>query len=78
MTERRGPARVRWRPGLLRITTFWSGAVARRWCMNRQTPQRFPNASIQSQALIEMDSGRTISVIRFRMLQAINASLAVA
>ena len=48
--------------------------VEGRWCMNRQTPQRFPNASIQSQALIEMDSGRPISVIRFRMLQAINAS----
>ena len=35
--------------------------------MNRQTLQRFPSASIQILEPIEMDSGRPISVIRFRM-----------
>ena len=50
------------------------GSSKWRWCMNRQTLQRFPSASIQNQAPIQMDSGWPISVIRFRMLQAISAS----
>ena len=45
-----------------------NGDGARRWCMNRQTPQRFPIASIHSQAQMGMgmgmgmDFGRPVSV----------------